>query len=123
VSVPATTARTTAEHEAALARNLAFRAARARQNAELPVVTISQLWRKAGGGTPGFNPPVFAALLTSEHWAAVGRCEPGSCGNLPPHLCWWSAIRASVQELRHHRPARTRQQDSLFDVSETEGNA
>jgi hypothetical protein len=80
---------------------------------QLPV-HVDELWREAGGGTPGFNPHKYADLLGSGNWLAVDRC--GDCGTLPPHLCWWSALGALVQGLPNSRrtPARACHETALF---------
>lgn len=100
-----TSTRTASERAQARARNLAYLEQNARQLAESPAAPIGQLWRNAGGGTPRFSQRAFSALLTCERWTATDRCASANCGTAPPHLCWWSAIRASVLELRHRRPA------------------
>lgn len=118
--------RTPDERAKARARNIAFNQAREDRLAELPLLTIDQLWRTAGGGTSKFSLRAFSALVDSEHWRAVDPCSAGGCGDLPSHLCWWSAIRASVLELRRRRPAAKsvqQEQGSLFDISEVGGTA
>jgi hypothetical protein len=102
--------RNAAEREQARQRNAAHL-----EQALDHAAPVDQLWHEAGGGTSGFSPRAFSGLLTSEHWRAVDRCASPACEQLPPHLCWWSAIRASVLELRQQRrPTRPAADASLF---------
>jgi hypothetical protein len=96
--------RTPAERAQARARNNAHHEW-VRERADRPAEAIDQLWRQAGGGTSRFSPAVFSGLVQSERWNAVDPCGSAACKGTPPHLCWWSALGASVMDLRRKRPA------------------